>query len=223
MRIAIDGPVASGKSAVGKLLADRLGYRFLDTGAMYRTITWLAQRRGIPVSDGDRLGEIARSAQIVNERPAIDDGRDYTVLVDSQDVTWEIRSPDVEAEVSQVSSWPAVRAALVDQQRRIAGPGQIVMAGRDIGTVVLPDAELKIFLTASTAERARRRGIQLRARGEDVDDATVLADLAARDAQDSQREHSPLRPAADARLIDSTDLTIDEVIDRIVSLIGTTA
>ena len=223
MRIAIDGPVASGKSAVGKLLADRLSYRFLDTGAMYRTVTWLAQRRGVPVTDGERLGEVARSADIVIERPAIDDGRDYTVLVDGRDVTWEIRSPEVEADVSQVSSWPVVREALVDQQRRIARPGKIVMAGRDIGTVVLSDAELKVYLTASAAERARRRGIQLRARGEDVDDAMVLADLAARDAQDRGRAHSPLRPAADARLIDSTGLAIDEVIDQILSLIGTTA
>ena len=220
MRIAIDGPVASGKTVVGKQVADRLGYRFLDTGAMYRAVTWLAQQRGIDPDDRNRLGEIARSAPIAIERPSADDGRDYTVSLDGRDVTWEIRSPDVEAAVSRVSRWPEVRAALVEQQRRIAAPGKVVMVGRDIGTVVLTDAELKIFLTASPTERARRRAEQLRARGQAVDDAAVLAEVEMRDAQDSRREHSPLRVAADARVIDSTDLTMDQVVEQILALVG---
>lgn len=218
MRIAIDGPVASGKTVVGKLLADRLGYRFLDTGAMYRAITWLAQRRGVGSDAANRLGELASAADIDIERPRIADGRDYTVLVDGRDVTWEIRSPDVEAAVSAVSSWPAVREALVEQQRRIARAGEVVMVGRDIGTVVLPDAEIKVYLTASAEERAHRRGEQLRARGQAVDDQDVLADLASRDAQDRGRAHSPLRAAVDAHLIDSTGLTVDEVIESILRL-----
>lgn len=221
MRIAIDGPVASGKTVVGKLVAEGLGYRFLDTGAMYRAITWLALDRGVDPDDGDRLGELARTAGIEIERPTRADGREYTVLIDGRDVTWDIRSPEVEAAVSRVSRWPAVREALVEQQRRIAGTGSIVMVGRDIGTVVLHDAELKVYLTADVAERARRRAAQLRARGESVDDAALESDLAARDEQDSRREHSPLRPADDARIVDTTGLPIERVIKTIVDLAGT--
>ncbi|HEX2172942.1 MAG TPA: (d)CMP kinase, partial [Dehalococcoidia bacterium] len=154
---------------------------------------------------------------------SIADGRDYTVLVNGRDVTWAIRSPEIEAEVSTVSAWPPVRKALVEQQRRIARRGSIVVVGRDIGTVVLPDADLKIFLTASPEERARRRADQLRARGGPVEEGAVLTDLTARDAQDSGRVHSPLQPAADAHLVDSTGLTIDQVIELILGLVRTVA
>ena len=152
--IAIDGPAASGKSTLGELLAERLGYFYFDTGIMYRAVTWEALRRGILIGDESGITRLAESIQIDLLSPTEQDGRQFTVTVDGRDVTWEIRRPEVDANVSPVSTYPGVRAAVTPQQRRIAKRGRVIMAGRDIGTVVLPEANLKIFLDASVDERA---------------------------------------------------------------------
>lgn len=217
--IAIDGPAASGKSTVGAAVADSLGYLYFDTGAMYRAATWLALDRGVPVADEAKVTALAEEAEI-DVLPAgdADDGRQYTVLVNGQDVTWAIREPAVANNVSQVSTYAGVRVAMVAQQRRVAGRGRMVMVGRDIGTVVLPDAPLKIYLDASPEERARRRWQEEQARGGQRDYEAVLAEVRRRDAIDSTRAVAPLRPAADAVIVDSTALTIGQVVTRIVAL-----
>lgn len=216
--IAIDGPVASGKSVVGERLAKRLGALFLDTGAMYRACAWKALQAGIAPDDATALGELARRIDLVIEQPTVPDGRAYTVRVEGQDVTWALRTPAIERIVSAVSAVPAVREAMVARQREIARQGPVVMVGRDIGTVVLPEAPLKVYLTATAATRARRRLADYAARGEPIDYATLLAAIERRDALDSSRAHSPLRPADDAVLLATDDLTIDEVVDRIYKL-----
>ena len=216
--IAIDGPAASGKSTVGEAVAHRLGYLYFDTGAMYRAITWLALARGVPVSDEAQVTALAEIAQI-DVLPAVEeDGRQYTVLVNGEDATWAIREPDVAANVSQVSAYPGVRAALVAQQRRLAARGQIVMVGRDIGTVVLPDAPLKVYLDASVEERARRRWLEEQARDGQRAYDDVLAALRRRDEIDSTRAVAPLRPADDAVIVDSTGLSIEQVVERVAML-----
>lgn len=217
--IAIDGPAASGKSTVGAAVADSLGYLYFDTGAMYRAATWLALDRGVPVADEAKVTALAEEAEI-DVLPAgdDDDGRQYTVLVNGQDVTWAIREPAVANNVSQVSTYAGVRVAMVAQQRRLASRGRMVMVGRDIGTVVLPDAPLKIYLDASPEERARRRWQEEQARGGQRDYEAVLAEVRRRDAIDSTRAVAPLRPAADAVIVDSTALTIGQVVTRIVAL-----
>lgn len=217
--IAIDGPAASGKSTVGAAVADRLGYLYFDTGAMYRAATWLAQARGVAIDDEAAVTALAQAAEI-DVLPAGEaaDGRQYTVLVNGQDVTWAIREPAVANNVSQVSTYAGVRVAMVAQQRRLAGRGRMVMVGRDIGTVVLPDAPLKIYLDASPEERARRRWQEEQARGGQRDYEAVLAEVRRRDAIDSTRALAPLRPAADAVIVDSTALTIGQVVTRIVAL-----
>lgn len=212
MRVALDGPVASGKTVVGRLLAERLAYRYLDTGAMYRAVTWLALQKNADLDDAATLGQLAAEAEIAIERPDPADGRDYTVLLEGRDITWEIRSPDVDRNVSRVSAHPPVRRAMVLLQRRVAAAGDIVMVGRDIGTVVLPDADVKIFLTATPEERAHRRAVQTRTSGHPANDADVLADLLERDRIDSNRADSPLKPAPSACIVDTTGWTIDEVV-----------
>ena len=164
--IAIDGPAGAGKSTIGALVAERLGYVFLDTGAMYRAVALAAKRRGIDPDDGARLGQLAREVRVLIGPPTKRDGRAYTVLLDGDDVTWEIREADVDRSVSQVARVQEVREAMVEQQRALAQRGRLVMVGRDIGTVVLPGADRKIYLTASAAERAKRRDEELRARGQ---------------------------------------------------------
>jgi cytidylate kinase len=217
--IAIDGPAASGKSTVGEAVAHRLGYLYFDTGAMYRAITWLALARGVPVADEARVTALADAAEI-DVLPAVqEDGRQYTVLVDGQDVTWAIREPAVANNVSQVSTYPGVRAALVAQQRRLASRGRIVMVGRDIGTVVLPDAPLKIYLDASAEERARRRWQEEQARGGMRPYDAVLAEVRRRDQIDSTRAVAPLRPASDAVIVDSTAMAIEQVVEILMALI----
>ena len=216
--IAIDGPSAAGKSTVGTLLARSLGYPFLDTGAMYRAITWASLNRGIDLSDEDALGELAHSVSVTIGPPAPISIEPCTVFVDGQDVTPHLRRPEVEAAVSLVSRVPEVRRALVKIQRRLAGRRPVVMAGRDIGTVVLPKADLKVYLVASLEERTRRRQRELAALGQRVTEAEVLRDLARRDAIDSRRSMSPLRPAADAIVIDSDGLTLEEVVEKVLSL-----
>lgn len=210
--IAIDGPAASGKSTIGELLAQKLDYLYFDTGVMYRAVTWAALQRGIPVEDETAVTALAQRMRIDVTAPTADDGRQYTVLADGADVTWAIRAPAVDADVSAVSAYPGVRRALVAQQRRVAAKEPVVMVGRDIGTVVLPDADLKIYLDATVEERARRRWQEMKGRGEDVDRAAVLHSMRHRDRIDSNREVSPLRPADDAVIVDTTDLDIEEVV-----------
>lgn len=228
--IAIDGPAASGKSTVGDLLAARLDYLYFDTGIMYRAITWAVLYEGADPADEDAVGEVAGRVQIDIEPPANDcqDGRQCTVLVAGQDATWQIRTPRVDQNVSAVAANGAVRRALTKQQRRIAqqyGSGReekrgIVMVGRDIGTVVVPDAPLKIYLSASDVERARRRYNEQLERGKEVALEQVLADIRRRDQFDSQRALAPLRPAEDAVVIDTTNLSAKAVVEKILEMMG---
>lgn len=219
-RIAIDGPAASGKSTIGHLLARRLSYLYFDTGVMYRAVTLAALRRGVPIDDEAAVTALAERVRIDVLRPTVDDGRQYTVLLDGEDVTWDLRTPEVDAHVSPVSAYPGVRQALLEQQRRIAANGRVVMTGRDIGTVVLPDAELKIYLDASAEVRARRRWLELRERGQDIPFEDVLASMQRRDQIDSGRAVAPLRAAPDAVVIDSTNMSIQDVVRYILDLIG---
>ncbi len=217
--IAIDGTAASGKSTIGRLLAERLGYLYLDTGAMYRAVTWVALQRGLDIADEEAITALAEAVEIEVVPPTANDGRQYTVYADGEDVTWQIRRPEVDANVSPVSAYPGVRRALTAQQRRIGRRGRVVMVGRDIGTVVMPDADLKIYLDATVEERARRRYREILARGESADYGEVLAAMRRRDKLDSEREVAPLRPAKDAVIIDTTDLTVEEVLARVMELV----
>ncbi len=218
--IAIDGPAASGKSTIGGLLAERLGYVYFDTGVMYRAVTWVAMARAISVTDEAQVSALAEQLRIDVVRPTVEDGRQYTVMVNGQDVTWEIRRPEVDQGVSPVSAYSGVRVALTAQQRRIAQRGQIVMVGRDIGTVVLPEADLKVYLDATLDERAGRRYREVMARGEAAEFATVLASVRRRDEIDSGRTMAPLRPAEDAVVIDTTCLDVDQVLERVLALVN---
>ena len=223
--IAIDGPVASGKSSIGKRLADRLGYLFFDTGVMYRAVTYLALRDLGSAADVDAVTALAQRAHIDVQPPTADDGRDCTILAGmaggpTQDITWATRGKDVENNVSLVAAVQEVRRILTEQMRRVGLRGRVVMVGRDVGTVILPEADLKIFLTASVETRARRRYDEVRARGEDRAYDDIVANLRERDRIDSSRAVAPLRPAADAILLDSTDLGVEEVIERIGELVG---
>lgn len=219
--IAIDGPAGSGKTTIAKLLANELGYLFFDTGLMYRAVTWEALSRGIPIDDQIRVTSLAESVQIDVRSPTIDDGRSSDVLADGKDITWDIRKPDVDENVSIVSAYPGVRKALTAQQRRVGLRGNVVMAGRDIGTVVLPEAELKIYLDASVEERAHRRYLERRARGETVDFDEILKMMRRRDSIDSTRDVAPLCAAEDAIVIDTEGKSVSQIFDYIKSLIDT--
>jgi cytidylate kinase len=217
--IAIDGPAASGKTTIGGELAKRLNYLFFDTGVMYRAVTWAALRQGLSVYEETEITALAQQLHIDVVLPTVNDGRPYTVMADGQDVTELIRDTAVEAGVSSVSAYPGVRAALVAQQQRIGARGQIVMAGRDIGTVVLPDADIKIYLDARVEERASRRYHEQSERGKGSSYENVLTAMRRRDEFDSGREISPLHAADDAIIIDTSDLTADQVLDIIEGLI----
>ena len=218
--VAIDGPAASGKSTVGARLAHRLGYLYFDTGVMYRAVTWAALDRGVAIDDEEAITRLAEELEIRVLRPTLDDGRQYTVLADGRDITWDIRSPEVNQGVSPVSAYLGVRRALTARQRAIGADGGVVMVGRDIGTVVLPEAEIKVYLDASLHERARRRHLEDLRRGKASDMAEVIRDLRRRDRIDSTRAAAPLRPADDAIILDSTNLTADQVVERIVALVA---
>lgn len=219
LTIAIDGPAASGKSTVGESLAERLDYLFFDTGVMYRAVTWVALEHGVPVEDEEAVTALAERLEIAVTDPTEDDGRPYTVLADGVDVTWVIRTPAVDANVSIVSTYPGVRRALVAKQRRIAAGRPVVMVGRDIGTVVLPEADLKIYLDATVKERARRRWLEMEEREQDADYDAVLGSMRRRDRIDSNRDVSPLRAAEDAVKIDTTALDVAEVVEKAERLV----
>lgn len=216
--IAVDGSAASGKSTIGRLLATELDYPFLDTGMMYRAITVVALQRGVDLDDPDALGTLADGISM-EVRPGHPSSGDQThILVDAVDVTGELRSQAVEDAVSLVSQAPGVRAAMVARQREIAGHQPVVMVGRDIGTVVLPDADLKLYLDASVEERARRRHREFEVLGRDASHEAVLEDLRRRDRIDSERAVSPLRPAHDARIIDTDGLARSDVLALALSM-----
>ena len=210
LTLAIDGPAASGKSVVGREIARRLGLRFLDTGTMYRAITWEAIRTGVAPDDACELTAMAADADM--RLAASGDGD--RLLLDGDDITDMLRLPEVDANVSAVSAVSGVRRALVAQQRSIAADSGIVMCGRDIGTVVLPDAGAKIFLTASAEVRAKRRALEA---GQERDLQRVLDDMRRRDRIDSERDDSPLRPADDATIICTDSLTVEDVVLQILS------
>lgn len=218
MIVAIDGPAGAGKSTVSKEVARRLGFTCLDTGAMYRAIAWQALQNNVALDDEAALDKVANGYHI---EFVYEDGNPSPagVLMGGVDVTRAIRTAEVDRAVSLVSKQPAVRRALVAQQQRIGNAGDYVVEGRDIGTVVFPDAKLKVFLFASAEERARRRVSQNAERGVgSTNYEEVLADIIARDEIDSSRAESPLVPAADAVMLDSSDLTIEQVIEKICAL-----
>ncbi|MDD5367660.1 MAG: (d)CMP kinase [Anaerolineaceae bacterium] len=216
--IAIDGPAASGKSTLGWKLAEYLGYICLDTGVMYRALTWAALDRGIDPADESAVSDLAWNIDIDVRASAGDAVCELDVFVDGYNASSEIRSPDVESAVSQVSAYPKVRQAMTLQQRRIGNRGKVIMIGRDIGTVVLPDADLKIYLDASPEVRARRRYEENLERGEPVDYETILTAIRRRDEFDSNRAVAPLRPADDAVILNSEGLGIEQVFEAAKSL-----
>jgi len=205
--VTIDGPAGAGKSSAARALATRLGFAHVDTGAMYRAVGVLAQEQGIGLDDDDAL---ARA--LSGWRFEVDPARG-AIVVDGRDLSTVIRRPDAGELASRVSTRPVVRERLVALQRQLGAAGGVVMEGRDIGTVVFPDALVKLYLTASPAVRAERRARELRALGEQVDEAALARDLAERDRRDAGRSHSPLRPAPDAVVLDTTSLTLDAVVD----------
>lgn len=212
LTIAIDGPAGAGKSTVAKTVASLLDYVYIDTGAMYRAIAWTARSKTIDASDEAALTAVACTIQIELKK-----GKDgLMVFANGQNVTQIIRSPEVTAFVANVAKVPGVRKALLGLQRKMAMSGGVVMDGRDIGTVVLPDADVKIFLTATVEERASRRYRELLAKGYSVDLATLKQEIADRDRLDSERDCAPLIQAADAILVDTSDLTIEQVVQDIL-------
>jgi len=213
--VAIDGRSASGKSTVARAVAARLGFRHVDTGAMYRAVALAALRRGVPLDDASALAALAASLAIDLRADPAAPG----VLVDGEDVTEAIRAPEVSEAASVVSAVPAVRAALLARQRQLGADGGVVVEGRDIGTVVFPDAEVKVFLDASLEERARRRHDELAARGVHVALDEVRRQQAERDRRDETRAVSPLRPAADAVVIDTTGRVPQDVVEQVLRLV----
>jgi cytidylate kinase len=214
-RVAIDGPGSSGKSSVGMAAAAALGYRYIDTGLLYRAIAWLAMRRGVPFDDGAAVAALAAEVELAADA----DGRLSRVRVGGHDVTRSVRSAAVDRRVSEAARQPAVRAALVGLQRALAADGGIVMVGRDIGTVVLPDADVKVYLDATAAERARRRAVERGLDPAGPEAAAIRADLERRDAADAGRAVAPLRPADDAIIVVTDGMPFDAVVDRVVGLV----
>jgi cytidylate kinase len=216
--IAIGGPAASGKTTLGKQLADELGFLFFDTGVMYRALTFAALQQRLDLNNEAAVTELAGRIDIDIIPPSRADGRNADVLVDGRDVTWEIRRPEVDANVSQVSAYPGVRQAMTAKQRRIGRRGNVVMVGRDIGTIVMPDADLKIYLDASLEVRAWRRYAELLQRGEPADLHEILKAMHKRDEIDSTRATAPLRPADDAVILDSDQLDAEQVFLQALDL-----
>jgi cytidylate kinase len=219
LMVAIDGPAASGKSTVAQAIAEILDFLFFDTGVMYRAVTLAAQNSGVPMDDEEGVTKVANQISIDVIPATINDGRASTILMDGEDVTWEIRSAVVEDFVSVVSMYQGVREAMTQRQREIGLRGRVVMVGRDIGTVVLPEAHLKLFLDATVEERARRRYEECLARGDAIAYDEILASMESRDTLDSTRELAPLIAAEDAVMIDTTFLSINEVVNQILVLL----
>lgn len=217
--IAIDGPAASGKSTLGYHLAQYLGYLYLDTGVLYRAVTWAALHNHVPVEDEAAVTHLAQTLDIQVLQPTEDDGRQYTIHCIGHDITWAIRSLEVNHAVSPVSVYPGVRAALTQRMRDMAARGRIVMVGRDIGTVVLPDAEMKLYVIASAEARAYRRHIEMLEQGKTITYEAVLGNLKRRDGIDSGRETAPLKAAPDAVVFDTTRLNIEEMFGEAERLI----
>lgn len=217
LTVAIDGPAGAGKSTVAQRVAKRVGYVYIDTGAMYRGVTWKVLRAGIDWTDPAAIAEVAADTTIALLPPADLNGKQH-VLVDGHDVTAEIRLPEVSQRVSEVARLAAVREILTAQQQAMGAYGGVVMDGRDIGTAVFPHAEVKVYLTASTRERTRRRWQELLAQGIHVDLEALEREILARDLADSQREVAPLRPADDAVIVHSDDRSADGVVDLILVL-----
>lgn len=213
--VAIDGPAGSGKTTVARRTARRLGYTLVDTGALYRCVALAAVRRGVDPADAEGLAGLAADCRI-----RFEEGQDeQLVYLDGEDVTWAIRQPDVSEMASRVSALPPVRTALLGVQRALGRDGGVVLEGRDIGTVVFPDAEVKVFLQADDDIRARRRFAELRARGVDVCLEETRADMLRRDRRDAARDVAPMKPAHDAVVLDTGPLDIDEVVDRVAGLV----
>lgn len=217
--IAIDGPAASGKSSVGIKLANSLGFLFLDTGIMYRAVTLKALNMGLDIYDSEMVSELAEKIRIEITRPTKDDGRLNDVRVEGQDVTWQIREKRVNDSVSQVSTYPRVRSAMTEQQKIMAENVNIVMVGRDIGTIVLPCAKYKFFLSASIEERAKRRHKEEIDQGKKIEIGSIIENLRSRDETDSGRKIAPLAPAEDAILIETTNKNLDQVVEEILGYI----
>ncbi len=216
--IAIDGPVASGKTAVGLQLSRELHYRLVDTGMMYRAVTCLALQEGADLEDEAKLAELAQNAVIDLEQP--DQNGVTAISINGTDVTAQLRQPPVDRGVSLVSRVPEVRQAMVKRQRSLAAEGQLIMLGRDIGSVVLPDAPLKVYLDASPRERAHRRHLELAEAGASRPEPEILEELEQRDEMDRKRDVSPLKPALGALVIDTDDLTLDEVVRQVRAAAG---
>jgi cytidylate kinase len=211
--ITIDGPAGAGKSTLGELLAQRLGYLYFDTGVMYRALTLAALQHAVDTGDEQSAAALARDLEIDIEPPTVADGRQYTVRIDGQDVTWDLRRPEVDRQVSRVARHPAVREILRARQRAIGMRGRVVMVGRDIGTIVLPEARLKLYLEASLHARATRRAAELRSHGYPADLAQIEADLARRDALDQH----VMAPAADALVLSNETLLPSQEVDFILA------
>ncbi|AET66823.1 cytidylate kinase [Desulfosporosinus orientis DSM 765] len=215
LQIALDGPAGAGKSTIAKIVAQQLHLFYVDTGAMYRAIAYKALSSGAPIDDEAKVSQIAKNTEVV-----LDHSEEQRVWCDGRDVTQEIRSLEVSRAVSVVAAYPEVRKRLVELQRLEAERGGVVMDGRDIGTYVLPEADFKIFLTATHEERAKRRWLELRRAGKDVSLEEVARDMAERDRVDMERAISPLKPAQDAIIMDTTGLSIQELVAKIVELAG---
>ncbi|MBN1877469.1 MAG: (d)CMP kinase [Anaerolineae bacterium] len=218
--IAIDGPAASGKSTIGYHLAQYLSYLYLDTGVLYRAVTWAALARQIPIEDEGAITRLSEYLPIDVLPSTHPDGRQYTVQIEDADITWAIRTPEVDRAVSPVSAYPGVRDALTRQMRQIAARGHVVMVGRDIGTVVIPDADLKLYVVASAEERAHRRHLDMQRQGKAISYNEVLAVIRRRDQIDSSRETAPLQAAHDAILLDTTQLNMAEMFAKVEWLVN---